>query len=124
VPDRLTRIYQPLFSARASLSFAYQVAARKSLIAPEGRLTMHLSGLNSICAENGASGYAVTGSLTVADLAIWRLAGWLSSGVIDGIPVDYVASSFPAIAEVCEMVDAHPKVIEWKAQHQKLYPAA
>ena len=48
-----------------------KVPAREKLIAPDGRLTMHLGGLEQICAENGACGHAVGSSLTVADLAIW-----------------------------------------------------
>ena len=100
-----------------------KVGARQKLIAPDGRLTMHLGGLERICAENGACGHAVGESLTVADFAIWRLVGWLSGGVLDGIPRDYVATTFPAVSKVVAAVDAHPKVQEWKALHPKNYPA-
>ena len=98
-----------------------KIAARQAMIESAGRLTMHLGGLDKICAENGACGYAVGDSLTVADLAIWRLAGWLSAGVIDGIPPDYVISTFPAIQSVVETVDEHPKVIQWKQKFPKAY---
>jgi len=98
-----------------------KVVERQKLIAKDGRLTMHLGGLERICADNGSCGYAVGSSLTVADLAIWRLVGWLSGGKIDGIPTSYVKSTFPAVSKVVEMVDAHPKVCEWKAKHAKLY---
>lgn len=98
-----------------------KVAARQAMIESDGRLTMHLGGLDKICAENGACGYAVGDSLTVADLAIWRLAGWLSAGVIDGIPPGYVSSSFPAILSVVKKVDEHPKVSQWKQKFPKAY---
>ena len=98
-----------------------KAAARAKLITPEGRLTLHLGGLEKICAENGGCGHAVGTDLTVADLAIWRLAGWLSSGVIDGVPANYVVETFPALAKVVATVDAHPKVVEWKDQHKKFY---
>ena len=98
-----------------------KAAARAALIAPDGRLTMHLGGLEKICAANGSCGHAVGTSLTVADLAIWRLCGWLSSGVIDGIPADYVASTFPAVSQCVAATDAHPKVGEWKVLYPKFY---
>ena len=83
---------------------------------------MHLGGLEQICAANGACGHAVGASLTVADLAIWRLVGWLSGGVVDGLPTDYVASTFPAVSKLVATVDAHPKVVAWKAAHPGNYP--
>jgi len=98
-----------------------KVPERQKLIASDGRLTMHLGGLEKLCVENGSNGCVVGDALTVADLAIWRMVGWFSSGVVDGIPKDYVASTFPAIAKVCDAVDAHPKVKVWKAQHPKQY---
>jgi len=97
-----------------------KVAARKALLEPDGRLTMFLSGLEKICAENGGNGYVAGASLTVGDLAIWRLAGWLSSGTIDGIPAD-VISAFPAISNVCSAVEGHPKVQDWIAEHPSAY---
>ena len=84
---------------------------------------MHLGGLERICADNGGCGHAVGTSLTTADLAIWRLAGWLSAGVIDGIPAGFVGESFPALARVVATVDAHDKVREWKARYPQFYAA-
>lgn len=101
-----------------------KVAARKALLEEEGgRLRMHLGGLEKLCVENGDCGYAVGESITVADLAIWRLVGWVSSGVIDGIPVDFVSNTFPALSKLVSTVDGNSKVQEWKAKHSKLYNA-
>jgi len=97
------------------------VSARAALIAADGRLTLHLGGLEKICSENGGCSYAVGSTMTVADIAIWRLIGWLSSGVIDGIPGDYVSTTFPHLAALVTAVDAHPKVGEWKTLHSKFY---
>jgi len=105
------------------MSAEEKIPARQALIAEGGRLRMHLGGLEQICAENDACEYAVWESITVADLAIWRLVGWLSSGVIDGIPVDFVESTFPTLSKLVATVDAHSKVNEWKAKHPKLYGA-
>jgi len=104
-----------------SLPAEQKVRARQELITPQGRLTMHLGGLERIITENGSNGHVVGDSITVADLAIWRLIGWLSSGVIDGIPKDYVSSTFPQIAALCAKVNCHPKVQEWKQMHSKFY---
>eukprot|EP00930_Biecheleria_cincta_P043747 TRINITY_DN30022_c0_g2_i1.p1 TRINITY_DN30022_c0_g2~~TRINITY_DN30022_c0_g2_i1.p1 ORF type:complete len:301 (-),score=53.22 TRINITY_DN30022_c0_g2_i1:81-983(-) len=104
-----------------SLPAEEKVKARQELIKPEGRLSMHLGGLEKLLRENGSTGYAVGDSITVADLAIWRLIGWIGSGVIDGIPKDYVSKTFPEITKLCATVDCHPKVQEWKALHAKFY---
>jgi|TARA_B110001469_G_C9506776_1_gene252759 glutathione S-transferase len=98
-----------------------KATARAALIAAGGRLTLHLGGLEKICSENGGCSYAVGSTMTVADIAIWRLVGWLSSGVIDGIPGDYVSTTFPHLAQLVTAVDAHPKVGEWKSLHSKFY---
>ena len=50
--------------------------------------------------------------LGLADIAIWRLMGWLSCGILDGIPTDLI-KEFPRITRVCRAVDAHPKIQEW-----------
>jgi len=104
-----------------SLPAEEKAKARQALITPEGRLTMHLSGLEKLITENGCNGHIVGESVTVADLAIWRLIGWLSSGVIDGIPKDYISNTFPQITALCAKVDCHPKVQEWKHLHSKFY---
>lgn len=104
-----------------SLPADEKVKARQELIKPEGRLSMHLGGLEKLLRENGSTGYAVGNSITVADLAIWRLIGWVGSGVIDGIPKDYVSTTFPEITKLCATVECHPKVQEWMALHAKFY---
>jgi len=50
--------------------------------------------------------------ISIADIAIWRLMGWLSSGILDGIPTDLL-KYFPKIWQVCIAVDSHKKVQEW-----------
>ena len=67
---------------------------------------------------NTESGWVVGPQLGLADLAIWRMMGWLSSGIVDGIPATLL-SAFPKIAAVCRAVDAHPQIQDWVA---KTYP--
>ena len=50
--------------------------------------------------------------MTIADIAMWRLLGWLTSGIIDGIPTSIV-DDFPKLKNVHHQVHTHPKVQEW-----------
>ena len=50
--------------------------------------------------------------MTIADIAMWRLLGWLTSGIIDGIPTS-VVDEFPKLKNIHHQVHAHPKVQEW-----------
>lgn len=99
-----------------------KITTRQDLLKKEGgRLYMHLNGLEQICASNRSSDFAVGSTLTVADLAIWRLVGWIDGGVLDGIPSDFVASTFPSLTKLVKAVDANPKVQEWKVKYAKFY---
>ena len=50
--------------------------------------------------------------MSIADVAIWRLLGWLTSGIIDGIPTS-VVDDFPKLKNAHHQVHTHPKVQEW-----------
>jgi len=50
--------------------------------------------------------------MTIADIAMWRLIGWLTSGIIDGIPTS-VVDDFPKLKNIHHQVHTHPKVQEW-----------
>ena len=50
--------------------------------------------------------------MTIADIAMWRLLGWLTSGIIDGIPTS-VVDEFPKLKSIHHQVHTHPKVQEW-----------
>lgn len=76
----------------------------------EGELSRKLRMLNKNVTEPNE--WIVGSDLSVADIAVWRLIGWLSSGMLNGIPVDLL-QDFPKIRRVCRAVDAHPKVQEW-----------
>ena len=58
------------------------------------------------------SDWIVLPSISIADIAIWRVLGWLTSGLLDGMPKDLL-TDFPKIKRVCLAVDQHPKVQEW-----------
>ena len=50
--------------------------------------------------------------MTIADIAMWRLLGWLTSGIIDGIPTS-VVDDFPKLKNIHHQVHTHRKVQEW-----------
>ena len=50
--------------------------------------------------------------MTIADIAMWRLLGWLTSGIIDGIPTSII-DDFPKLKNIHHQVHTHPKVQAW-----------
>ena len=50
--------------------------------------------------------------MTIADIAMWRLLGWLTSGIIDGIPTSII-DDFPKLKNIHHQVHTHTKVQEW-----------
>ena len=120
--DALTDVSELITATMQERDPQRKLRWRQALIAPEGRLTMLLTGLERLLAQNAKHAPHVAGpSLTVSDLALWRAVGWLSSGVIDGIPPDYIASTFPRLWQLHKAVDALPKVAEWKQAHPRHY---
>ena len=85
-----------------------RVLARQELV--DGSLGRKLRILENCITEG--SKYIVGPAMSIADIAIWRLMGWLSSGIIDGIPIE-VLEKYPKIRVICAVVDNHPKVQEW-----------
>lgn len=82
--------------------------ARRDLAA--GPLKRKLSMLEKNISSD--SEWLVTSNISIADVAIWRLLGWLSSGILDGMPTDLL-SGFPKIRKLCLAVDKHPKIQKW-----------
>ena len=67
--------------------------------------------LENILSES-TSDWFVENKMTIADIAMWRLLGWLISGIIDGIPTTIV-DSYPKLKNIHTNVHQHPKVQEW-----------
>jgi len=58
------------------------------------------------------SGYVVGKRLTMADLTLWRITGWLGSGTLDGIPTD-VLEDYPKLQSHFAAIDGLPKIRAW-----------
>jgi glutathione S-transferase len=87
---------------------------RKNIFIEE--LKRKLSILNN--SINLSNTYLASNNISIADIAIWRLIGWLTSGNVDGIPLD-ILKSYSNISKICLLVDSNSKVNEWI---NKTYP--
>ena len=50
--------------------------------------------------------------MSIADIAIWRLLGWIKSGILDGVPIN-ICNNFPKLNNIHNEVNRHPKIQEW-----------
>ena len=57
-----------------------------------GLTTTYVLKILSVAIKICFIGFYVGKSMTIADLAMWRLLGWVSGGALDGIPKDLVES--------------------------------
>ena len=74
--------------------------------------------MESLLEDNGKTGYFVDDSLTVADLAAWRLCGWISGGIIDGIP-ETILDTFPLLNRHLNHISNLPKIAEWLEKNRQ-----
>ena len=67
--------------------------------------------------QNENSPMFVGAKMTVADLAVWRLLGWLTSGVLDGLPKTLL-NGHPALQAHSEHIASQPGVLDWMAKRK------
>ncbi|MAD82825.1 MAG: hypothetical protein CL912_07670 [Deltaproteobacteria bacterium] len=72
--------------------------------------------LEKLLQDNGDTGFFVGHSISVADLAVWRLCAWISGGIIDGLPVGLL-DGFPLLSVHQSQISNLPKVVEWIKKH-------
>ena len=66
--------------------------------------------------KNRSSGRFAGGpDISVADIKLFIVLGWLKGGVLDHVPTD-VISGFPKLEKLHEAVKTHPKVVAWYAR--------
>jgi glutathione S-transferase len=68
--------------------------------------------LENILENEKGSTWFVENKMSIADIAIWRLLGWLKSGMLDGIPTN-ICDAYTKLNNVHTEVHKHPKVQEW-----------
>ena len=72
--------------------------------------------MDQVLIDNGNTGFFVGPSLTVGDLAAWRLCGWIQGGIIDRIPQTQL-DAHPALLQHYLKIGKMPKIIEWMKRH-------
>lgn len=58
------------------------------------------------------SKWFVDGKMSIADIAIWRLLGWLKSGMLDGVPTN-ICDSYVKLNNIHIEVGKNLKIQEW-----------
>ena len=76
-----------------------KMAMRKELA--EETLPFWLACLERLLVANGRTGFIMGNSLTVADLKLYWIIAWLTSGILDGIPTS--------------LVDGFENVVSWRS---------
>ncbi len=85
-------------------------AMRKELTSNE--LPTYFGYLQDILDANN-SGWFVGDRMTIADLAVWSLLGWIASGVIDDISAE-VIRPFDGLVGLYNEINKNPRVRAWK----------
>ena len=68
--------------------------------------------LENLLEGNKSSDWFAGKNMSIADLSIWRLLGWITSGKLDHVPIS-ILEPFPKLSNLYISVDTHPKVREW-----------
>lgn len=92
-----------------------QREARETLVA--GWLPIYLRGLSELL-ERGGGRYFAGGQLTVADIAVAGITGWLSHGMLDHIPADLVEREGPTLAAHSARIMQEPPVAAYYASRK------
>ncbi len=68
--------------------------------------------LETILQKNTLSEWFAGEKMSIGDLAIWRLLGWIISGKLEYVPTTLL-NTFPKLTKLYKNIDSHPKVQEW-----------
>ena len=122
--DYKSALIDQIIEAAQDINFLVTLSGRdkdpeKKRVAREILATRHLPKwfqyLENLNKQNEQSIYFVGKDLTIADLAIWRLLGWLTSGLLDGVPTK-ILDIYPNLIKLRKEIYKNPKVIKWMDQ--------
>merc|ERR1712088_950964 len=71
-------------------------------------LPKYLTALEKMMTENGSTGFYVGSKMTIADIAMWRMWGWIAGGILDGIPTTLL-DAYPQVKKNTEAIGAVPE---------------
>ena len=119
--DYKSALIDQIIDAAQDINFMVTLSGRdkdteKKRVARDILATRHLPKwfqyLENLNKQNEESIYFVGKDITIADLAIWRLLGWLTSGLLDGVPTK-ILESYPNLIKLRKEIYKNPKVIKW-----------
>ena len=122
--DYKSALIDQIIEAAQDINFLVTLSGRdkdpeKKKVARDILATRHLPKwfqyLENLNKQNEQSIYFVGKDLTIADLAIWRLLGWLTSGLLDGVPTK-ILDIYPNLIKLRKEIYKNPKVIKWMDQ--------
>ena len=122
--DYKSALIDQIIDAAQDINFMVTLSGRdkdaeKKRVARDILATRHLPKwfqyLENINSQNDQSVYFVGKDLTIADLAIWRLLGWLTSGLLDGVPTN-ILEPYSNLIKLRNEIYNNPKVIKWMDQ--------
>ena len=118
--DYKSALIDQIIEAAQDINFLVTLSGRdkdpeKKRIAREILATRHLPKwfqyLENLNNQNDQSVFFVGKDLTIADLAIWRLLGWLTSGLLDGVPTN-ILEPYSNLIKLRNEIYNNPKVIK------------
>ena len=119
--DYKSALIDQIIEAAQDINFLVTLSGRdkdpeKKKVARDILATRHLPKwfqyLENLNKQNEQSIYFVGKDITIADLAIWRLLGWLTSGLLDGVPTK-ILDIYPNLIKLRKEIYKNPKVIKW-----------
>jgi glutathione S-transferase len=84
----------------------------------EGWLPTYLRGLGELL-ERGGGEFFADGRLTVADLKVFGLTGWLTHGALDHVPAEIVQQTAANLVDHAARVGQAPQVVAYYAARQR-----
>lgn len=82
-------------------------------------LPRYLSYFEAALQKTG-SGWLVGASVTIADLGLHRLTGWIKAGILDGIPA-VLLDDYPLVSAHHDAVESIPEVVAWRTKYPTPY---
>lgn len=70
--------------------------------------------------QNSSSGWLVGENITIADLLLYTDLQWLTMGVLDGIPKDFL-NSYPKCLALMKKVESIDGIKKWQEKYSKPY---
>ena len=108
--DTVTDINELLNSSMRENNPAIKKQMRIEL--SNGTLPKYFGYLEEILKSNN-SGWFVGAEMTIADIAVWSMLGWIAQGVLDDIPKD-LSKPFNRLTHLYNNISKKPAVQEWK----------